>query len=170
MAGGEFPAHILEGESSLPILHGARSTTQRDYVICEYDYSASPITTKLGLNVREGVMFMVADTEWKLIHCEGGFRPILFDLVNDPDELTDLGDSADHGEVIEKMYGKLFRWARRNAQRTTRSEAQLRAMRSSSGRRGVMIGIYDENDVPLELSVHYRGRKAANHKGKAGDT
>lgn len=167
VAGGNVPGHILEGESLLPILHDTRSATQRDFVVCEYDYSASPIATKLGLDVREGVMFMVADKEWKLIHCEGGFRPILFDLVNDPDELTDLGDSADHDEIIERMYDKLFHWARRNSQRTTRSEEQLMAMRSSSGRRGVMIGIYDENDVPLELSVHYRGRKAANHKGRA---
>ncbi len=168
VAGGKVAGHILEGHSLLPILHGTATDTPRDFVICEYDYSGSPIANRLGASVRDGVMFMVADKDWKLVHCEGGYRPILFDLQNDPQELTDLGDSPDHAEVIERMYDKLFRWARRPSQRTTRSEEQLLAMRNNSGRRGVMIGIYDENDTPLELTVKYRGRKAANHKPSYG--
>ncbi|AUH35198.1 sulfatase-like hydrolase/transferase [Paracoccus tegillarcae] len=162
--GAEPPRHILEGESLLPILRGEATDTQRDYVICEYDYSVTPTADKLGRSVRDAVMFMVADKEWKLVHCEGGYRPMLFDLANDPQELTDLGDSAEHADVIERMYDKLFRWTRRVSQRTTRSEAQLLEMRGKSRRRGVVIGIYDENDVPLDLTVKYRGRRAANHK------
>ncbi len=164
-SGGEPPMHILEGESLLPILRGAATSTGRDYVICEYDYSGTPTADKLGLSVREAVIFMIADKDWKLIHFEGGYRPILFDLRKDPQELHDLGDSEEHAEVIGRMYDKLFKWTRRASQRTTRSEAQLLAMRGQSGRRGVLIGIYDENDVPLELTVHYRGRKVANRKG-----
>ncbi|MBR9651962.1 sulfatase-like hydrolase/transferase [Thalassovita aquimarina] len=164
VAGGKVAGHILEGHSLLPILHGKETETPRDFVICEYDYSGSPIANRLGASVRDGVMFMVADKDWKLVHCEGGYRPILFDLKNDPQELTDLGDSADHAEMIERMYDKLFRWTRRQSQRTTRSEEQLLVMRKESGRRGVVIGIYDENDTPLELTVHYRGRKVENHK------
>ncbi|MDF0595623.1 sulfatase-like hydrolase/transferase [Psychromarinibacter halotolerans] len=164
VAGGKPASHILEGHSLLPILHGTATEMPRDHVICEYDYAATPLADKLGLNVREAVMFMVADKDWKLIHCEGGFRPILFDLVNDPHELTDLGDRADMAPVIERMYDKLFRWARRTSQRTTRTEEQLIEMRTSTRRRGVIIGVYDENDIPLELSVHYRGRKAKDMK------
>ena len=160
VAGGEAAGHILEGESLLPILHGQRKETLRDYVICEYDYSGSPIAKQMGVSVRDAVMFMIADTRWKLIHCEGGYRPLLFDLQNDPDELTDLGDSADHAGVIERLYDKLFEWTRRPSQRTTRSEAQLIGMRGKSGRRGVVLGIYDENDTDLELTVKYRGGKA----------
>src|SRR6056297_2000246 len=37
VAGGTPQGHILEGESLLPILHGARTETRRDFVICEYD-------------------------------------------------------------------------------------------------------------------------------------
>lgn len=84
--------------------------------------------------------------------------------MNDPQELTDLGDSGDHAEIIEQMYDKLFRWTRRTAQRTTRSEAQLLKMRTASRRRGVIIGVYDENDTDLELTVNYRGRKARDHR------
>ena len=160
VAGGEVPSHILEGESLLPILHGQATDTRRDYVICEYDYSGSPIAKLLNVGVRDAVMFMVADRDWKLIHCEGGHRPILFDLRNDPDELVDLGASADHAEVIAAMYDKLFAWTRRPAQRTTRSEQQLIDMRGKSGRRGIVLGVYDENDTDLELTVRYRGRTA----------
>ena len=160
VAGGEMAGHILEGHSLLPILRGQADKTPRSVAVCEYDYSASPIAQKLNASVRDAVMFMVANEKWKLVHCEGGHRPILFDLENDPDELVDLGDSADHTDVIAQMYDHLFAWARRPSQRTTRSEEQLIGMRSRSGGTGIMIGIYDENDTPLELTVKYRNRKA----------
>ena len=163
IAGGKAADHIIEGRSLMPILHG-KPAAEKEYVICEYDYSATPAADALGVSVREAVMFMVATRNWKLIHCEGGFRPILFDLENDPQELVDLGDSAEHEEVIAELYDHLFSWARRQSQRTTRSEEQLKAMRGASRRRGIMIGIYDENDVPLELTSRYRNRKADNKK------
>lgn len=164
-AGGAVPGHVVEGRSLLPILHGEAAGTGRDFVICEYDYSASPLAERLGLGVREAVMFMIATKRWKLVHCEGGFRPILFDLEKDPDELVDLGASQDHAGVIAQLYEKLFSWARRPAQRTTRSAAQLEEMRQASRRRGVVLGVYDENDAPLELTVRYRNRKASSRKG-----
>ena len=94
------------------------------------------------------------------MHFEGGFRPILFDLENDPEELTDLGESPEHSDIIADLYDHLFAWARRPSQRTTRSEAQLVEMRTKARRRGVVLGVYDENDVPLELTVKYRNRKS----------
>lgn len=172
LVAGDVPDHILEGESLLPILHGTAASTQRDYAICEYDYSGSPIATRLQADVREAVMFMVANTQWKLIHCEGGYPPILFDLENDPSELVDLGQSADHASQVDEMYAHLFAWARRPAQRTTRSRAQLEEMRTKSRGRGIIVGIYDENDAPLEFTVKYRDRTAPpfadRHGKKAG--
>jgi arylsulfatase A-like enzyme len=105
-------------------------------------------------------MFMIANKKWKLIHCEGGFRPLLFDLDNDPQELVDLGESTAQGEVIDDLYDHLFAWARRPSQRTTRSLRQLEEMRVKSRKRGIVLGVYDEKDAPLELTVKYRGRKA----------
>ncbi|WP_299897957.1 sulfatase-like hydrolase/transferase [uncultured Ruegeria sp.] len=168
-AGGGKAGHILEGYSLLPILHGQSDKTPRTVAICEYDYSASPIAQRLNASVRDAVMFMVANEKWKLIHCEGGYRPILFDLKNDPDELIDLGDSADHSDVIAQMYDHLFAWARRTSQRTTRSEQQLVDVRTRSGGTGIMIGIYDENDTPLELTVKYRDRMAQPYKSYLKD-
>lgn len=164
VAGGEVPTHILEGRSLLPLLHGEAEEMDRDFVICEYDYSASPIAEHLNMNTRDAVMFMVADKHWKMIHCEGFEHPILFDLKNDPDELVDLARKPEHRETVEFMYEKLFRWARRNAQRTTRSKEQLMGMRKNAGGRGVIIGVYDENDIPLEFTTNYRNQKAADKR------
>ena len=164
LAGGDVATHILEGHSLLPILYGTAEEVPRDFVICEYDYSGSPIADIVGVSVREAVMFMVANKKWKLIHCEGGYRPILFDLENDPQELNDLGNSAEHANVIAEMYDHLFAWARRPSQRTTRSEQQLIDMRTKSRGRGIVLGVYDENDAPLDLTVKYRNRKARPYK------
>jgi hypothetical protein len=37
------------------------------------------------------------------------------------------------------------------------SDAQIEAMRGSSQRRGILIGVWDESDVPEELWSEYRG-------------
>ncbi|MEM7190190.1 MAG: sulfatase/phosphatase domain-containing protein, partial [Pseudomonadota bacterium] len=165
VAGGEAQAHILEGRSLMPILRGEAADVGREFAICEYDYSWTQMATHLGVSARDAVIFCVVTCDWKLVHYEGGFRPTLFDLRNDPDELVDLGDSPDHAEVLDQMYDLLFRWARRPHARTTRSEAQLTEMRTKSRTRGITLGIYDESDTPLELTVKYRGRKAEDRRG-----
>ena len=166
VAGGEIASHILEGKSLLPLLHGKVTDLDREFVICEYDYSSVPVANRLGISARDAVLFMVANKEWKLIHCEGFDTPILFDLINDPDELVDLGTSADHEQVIEMMYKMLFKWARRNSQRTTRSPEQLMEMRKMTSKRGVVIGVYDENDMPLEFTTKYRNQTAEDRRSK----
>ncbi|MFK5977427.1 MAG: sulfatase-like hydrolase/transferase [Rhizobiaceae bacterium] len=164
VAGGQVPNHVLEGHSLLPILHGKTDELDRDFVICEYDYSASPIATTLEQGVREAVMFMVANKEWKLIHFEGFDLPVLFNLKEDPNELVDLGNSEAHEDIIKMMYEKLFQWSRRVSQRTTRSEEQLIKMRAKARTRGVVIGVYDENDTPLEFTTKYRGLKVEDRR------
>ena len=161
-AGGDVGAvdHVLEGRSLLPILHGRQDGDLRDVVFCEYDYSMRPLADALGLDTAQARTFMVADRNWKLIHFEGGFRPMLFDLANDPGELVDLGASADHREVIDRLYAALETWALRPSQRTTITNAKLRAVRSKASTRGVMLGVVEEDDAPAELTVHYRNRKA----------
>ena len=54
---------------------------------------------------------------------------------------------------------------RRHSARTTRSEADLIAMRTKSRGKGIVLGAYDETDTPLELTVKYRGRKAEDKRG-----
>ncbi len=158
VAGGERRDHIVEGRSLLPFLYGRSHGDWRTYVVSEYNYSVTPMAAKLGVEPKDAVLFMVADDRWKLIHAEG-FRPMLFDLENDPNEFDDLGDDPAYEQVRSMMYDRLFQWSRRHAQRTTRSEADILAMRGRSRRRGVLLGVYDGSEVSPELTEKYRGRR-----------
>ena len=155
-AGSEVPAHILEGRSLMPWLHG-QQPEWREVAISEYDYSGTPHCAKLGLAPRDARLFMVFDGRYKLMHAEGGFRPMLFDLRDDPEEFHDLAKGDAHGEVIVRLYDHLARWARRMSQRVTKSDAQIVAGRGASLRRGILPFLVDGSEVPDEMTARYRG-------------
>ncbi len=157
-AGAEVPAHILEGRSLLPFLHGQVPENWREFAVSEYDYSGTGAAVALKMAPRDCRLFMLTDKRWKFVHAEGGLRPMLFDLEGDPDELTDLGASPDHADIIALMYDRLGRWGRRMSQRTTISDAEIAARRGKSQRKGVLLGVYDGADVAAELAVKYSGK------------
>ena len=161
--GGTVPYHWLEGRSLLPLLHGETPEDWREFVISEYNYALTPVAAKHGLSDEDARMFMVFDGRRKLIHFEGGIRPMLFDLETDPDELVDLGDSPDHADMRAEMYGYLNAWGRRQSQRVTLSKEQLEGMRGKSYRRGIVLGAYDRSDVPEEALVKYVGKAEADY-------
>ncbi|MEM9320584.1 MAG: sulfatase-like hydrolase/transferase [Pseudomonadota bacterium] len=156
VAGGTVPDHVLEGRSLLPWLRG-ETPTWRDFVISEYDYSVRPFAKDLVDDTRDARLFMVFDGRHKLIHAEGGMRPMLFDLETDPDEFLDLGGQSGHEAAFEKMYSYLAQWGRRMAQRVTRSDRELLAMRGRSIRRGILPFLYDGTEAPADLTQFYRG-------------
>ena len=162
MAGGNVPDHIIEGCSLLPLLHG-ETVDWRDYVISEYDYSVTPQALKLGLEPRDCRLFMVFDGRFKLMHAEGGFRPMLFDLATDPEEFHDLAKGDAHQSDIERLYGHLADWGRRMSQRVTTSEDDIKAMRGTSARLGVLPFLVYGSEVPDELTEKYRGPAPANY-------
>jgi arylsulfatase A-like enzyme len=103
-SGGEVPEHIVEGRSLLPYLAGRVPAQPRSFAISEYDYSKHPVCIALRTPPRDARLFMVAILEWKLFHAEGGFAPMLFDLLNDPDELCDLGRDPAFVDQRAAMY------------------------------------------------------------------
>lgn len=155
-AGGKVADHILEGRALTPWLHG-ETPDWRGYAISEYDYSATSVCVKLGLEPRDARLFMVFDGRFKLIHAEGGFRPMLFDLETDPDEFHDLAKTDAHQAEIDRLYGYLAQWGRRLSQRVTKSEDDIKAMRGKSGRRGILPFLYDGSEVPEEWIQKYVG-------------
>ncbi len=155
--GGEPAEHILEGHSLLPLLHGQHPEDWRDYAISEYDYAPSPMSVKLGVAPKDARLFMVVDRRWKFMHAEGGFRPMLFDLDNDPQEFFDLGADPAQGEIIDLMYQRLGKWGRRMSQRVTRSDGDIESGRRGSQRTGILRGVYEGSDVDDDLTVKYRG-------------
>ncbi len=155
-AGGTVPSHILEGRSLTPWLHG-QTPQWRDVVISEFDYSPTPQCVKLGLEPSDCRLFMVFDGRYKLMHAMGGFRPMLFDLQNDPEEFEDLAKGADYTAEIDRLYDHLADWGRRNAQRVTMSDDAIKSMRGKALRKGIMPFLVDGTEVPEELTQHYRG-------------
>ena len=156
---GDAARHILEGHSLVPWLHGEHPDGWREYAVSEYNYSARPIASKLGVAPKNARLFMITDGRWKFMHAIG-FRPMLFDMGNDPDEFFDLGASEvpEHRAVIDLMYQRLREWATRDAQRVTMSDADIAAMMGKSVRRGITLGLYDESDADPELTGEYRGK------------
>lgn len=166
MSGGTVPEHIVEGRSLMPFLQGRNPAKWRDVAISEYDYAMLPVCDELGLEPRDARLFMVADHRWKMMHAEGGFRPMLFDLQNDPSEFHDLGDSPDHQEIIARMYAKLHAWFRRMSQRVTVSDDWIRAGRDPF-EAGVLVGAVTPDDVPKASAEIYEGKPVVHHASRA---
>ena len=161
-AGGEVPDHIIEGRSLLPWLRG-ETPEWREFAISEFDYSVTPQGAKLGLAPRDARLFMVFDGRYKMMHAEGGFRPMLFDLQTDPDEFHDLAKGDAHHEELDRLYGMLAQWGRRMSQRVTKSEQDILNMRGKSMRKGILPFLYDGSEVPDELIEKYCGPVRQQH-------
>ncbi|WP_370229310.1 sulfatase-like hydrolase/transferase [Cognatishimia sp.] len=155
-AGGKTADHILEGRSLTPWLHG-ETPDWREYAISEYDYSAMGAAAKLGVAPRDARLFMVFDGRFKMIHAEGGFRTMLFDLHSDPQEFHDLAKTDAHAGDIDRLYGYLAEWGRRLSQRVTVSDNAIKERRGKSARRGILPFLYDGSEVPEELIQKYVG-------------
>jgi len=114
------------------------------------------VAAKLGIEPRNARLFMVADQRWKYVHAVG-FRPMLYDLENDPSEFNDLGADPACEAERQRLGAALAEWGLRLSQRTTRSEQQMQAARGKSQRQGILIGVWDEADVAAELWSKYLG-------------
>ena len=155
-AGGKIAKNILEGRSLIPLLNG-ETPDWRKVAISEFDYSPTPQGAKLGLEPNDCRLFMVFDGRYKMMHAMGGFRPMLFDLETDPEELHDLAKGDEHDAIFDEMYAHLAHWGRRNAQRVTKSDEEIVNMRGKSLRKGILPFLIDGTEVPGELMVTYRG-------------
>ncbi len=170
-AGGKIADHILEGRNLNPWLHGD-TPEWREVCISEYDYSSTPMRDVVGVSNRDARLFMIFDGRFKMIHAEGGFRPMLFDLENDPSEFIDLAKGEANNDDISRLYDHLARWGRRMSQRVTKSDADIDASRGKSGRRGILPFLKDGSEVPAELTQVYRGTVTQSFvpKSKTSDT
>ena len=110
----------------------------------------TPTATSVANTTRDCRLFMLYDGRYKYIHAIG-FRPLLFDLENDPDEFVDLGRDPKLQSVRDRLHRCLGDWALRNSQRVTMSDAAIEERRSGSLRRGVLIGFADEEELPEDV-------------------
>ena len=143
------PSQWLEGESLQPSLHG-HGSTQRTGVICEADFGFLEMANRLPAtdNLRSRRATMLRNDRYKYVLTELGPN-LLFDLDEDPGELTDRGDDPGLANVRAEMHEELFEWFRLRRHDVTTSDGHL-AMMGAPGftaNRGIMIGYWDEEEL-----------------------
>ena len=126
-----------------------------DYVISEYDYSIQ-YGAAFDTPPADQRLFMVADKEWKYVHAIG-YRPMLFDLKSDPQELCDLGADPAYADVRRRYADTLAEWGLRSVAARDALRTADQGMRGRAGRRGILIGVWDESDVSDEMWKGYLG-------------
>ena len=103
----------LEGHSLMPLLQTSEAPTDwRHFAVSEIDYSERGARQLLELSPYDCRATMIRDQRWKYIHHQC-FRPQLFDLLNDPQELVDLGADPAQANTRESMQALLVDWRRR---------------------------------------------------------
>ena len=143
--GGAIEKNVLDGLSLMPKINNV-GVAWREYAISEYDYSCEvfrPKTERLPLDCRS---YMIATHKWKFVYAPG-YPAVLFDLVNDPYELNDLGVDVEYDEVRREMFEKLAEWSLQYRQRQTWSEEHNLHMTGIEEKLGVIIGYWDELDA-----------------------
>lgn len=84
-------------------------------------------------------MVMAHSDDWKYIHYDG-FPPQLFDMVNDPQELNDLGRDPAYEAVRQEHLMHIFNWMRERNNRVTISDQDIAKRATPAQAGGVIIG------------------------------
>lgn len=145
--GGEPKSHVVEGSALQPLLHRSAAPNWRQYVFSEYDYSPMPARRILNTATDASRLFMVFDGRWKYIHAPG-FRPMLYDLRNDPKELVDRGSDPDRAAERERLKDALLAWSLRDHNRITTSDARITGYSEAAQlKAGIIIGFWDKEEL-----------------------
>ena len=93
--GLEVPG-AFDGRSLVPFLDGTTPADWRTHVFAELDLADPAEPTRyqrqLGLSLEEANVAFVREARLKYVHFNGGLRPLLFDLENDPHEFRNLAE------------------------------------------------------------------------------
>lgn len=170
MYGGAAVPHIMDGHSLMDTLAGNRKSDPRRYVISEYDYSFIEPRIALDMPARDCWLRMVFDGRYKYIHAEH-FRPMLYDLQEDPNELSDLGADPAYSDVRARLHEALFEWARKPRQRSTIADGTIEAtnIQDKIVEAGILIGFWDEAELEHALR-HEMGPRMSNANPLVGPT
>jgi hypothetical protein len=161
----------MDGRSLRPWLFGQTPASWREIAVSESDYAFQDVRIELGTPARDCWLRMAFDGRWKYVLVEG-FRPMLFDLQTDPQELQDLGasDRAEHVSERARLHEALFRWARQPRQRVTIADDLIETteIQARISEAGVLIGYADEADLIAQRQV-FKPRYAS-HNPRVKDT
>jgi arylsulfatase A-like enzyme len=131
--------HRLEGLSLVPFLRGPEPVEWRAAVFSEIDYAAYQAREALSLDVKDCRAYMLRTDRWKYVHFKG-FRPQLFDLIEDPNEFVDLGASPSHQGVRQQLHEQLLDRLTDRRNRVTVDDEWIRGIRARERQAGIIIG------------------------------
>lgn len=141
VTGVEANRHWLEGRSLAPLLHGQQPDDWRTFAFSEIDYAFYTARDALGVAASDARAYMIRTKAWKYIHFKG-YAPMLFDLKEDPNELTDLGASDGHAAVRAEMKDLLLDKLMDRKNRVTMTDAQVLGVRDDEQEIGIVIGVW----------------------------
>jgi len=131
--------HLVEGRSLLPLTRGVKAEAWRDAVFAELDYSFREARLMLNRRPQDCRATMVRTGRWKYVWWQD-FRPMLFDLQNDPRELQDLGAHAAYENVRHELEGRLAAWLKGRKSRVTVDDAYVEARTATHKKHGIFFG------------------------------
>jgi len=109
---GTEPTHHPDGTSLSPFLAGETPTAWRDDVHWEFDFRdvANQTTERwFGLPSTRLNMAAIRDDRYKYVHFSA-LPPLLFDMLEDPDNLVNLADDPKFLDVRLMLAEKLLAW------------------------------------------------------------
>jgi hypothetical protein len=132
------------------LLAGETPAGWREAVFSEYDYAHQPMIRELGKKPGETGMTMIFDGRLKLVQIDG-YRPILYDLAEDPEEFFDRGGDPAYSSEIQRLQKMLLDWALSRKHRVTKSNRAIEDYndRHLQLKAGIYIGYWDEEEVQL---------------------
>jgi arylsulfatase A-like enzyme len=134
---------VIEGRSLHPFLRGEVPAEWREAAFSEYDYVIKEAGRVLGQGLRDCKLYMVRTHHWFAMFAPS-FRPMLFDLQSDPNELNDLGANPPAG-VIGDLKAHLLTWALKRKSATTVSESQIEELLAcEGGADGIYYGVWNK--------------------------
>ena len=123
----------------LPLLRGGDAKDWRDCVFSELDYAFYKARLTLGDGPNDSRIYMLRSDRWKYIAFKG-YRPQLFDLQEDPDELNDLGASPAHDDIRRDMQARLFDRLTSRRNRIALPTSVVEALTAKEHEKGILIG------------------------------
>ena len=109
-----------DGRSLMPLLHGATPTDWRDAVFFEHDFrtvATQKVEMALGIASDQCSYAVVRDRHYKYVHF-AALPPLLFDLAQDPHEMTNLADRPEMAPIVLRYAQKMLDWRLTHAERT----------------------------------------------------